>query len=60
MTATEGLDYRRPLRSSARIEVAREAVRSIVPRVMEDRSLSGDIEGLAAAIRGGRFDEFMT
>jgi histidine ammonia-lyase len=59
MTATEGLDYRRPLRSSARIEVAREAVRSIVPRVTEDRSLSGDIEGLAAAIRGGRFDEFM-
>ncbi|HEY6346364.1 MAG TPA: histidine ammonia-lyase [Bryobacteraceae bacterium] len=59
MTATEGLDYRRPLRSSARIEAAREAVRSIVPRVTEDRSLSGDIEGLAAAIRGGRFDEFM-
>jgi histidine ammonia-lyase len=59
MTATEGLDYRRPLRSSARIEVAREAVRSIVPRVTEDRSLSGDIEALAAAIRGGEFDEFM-
>jgi histidine ammonia-lyase len=59
MTATEGLDYRRPLRSSARIEVAREAVRSLVPRVTEDRSLSGDIEALAAAIRGGRFDEFM-
>jgi histidine ammonia-lyase len=59
MTATEGLDYRRPLRSSARIEVAREAVRSIVPRVTEDRSLSGDIEALAAAIRGGIFDEFM-
>jgi histidine ammonia-lyase len=59
MTATEGLDYRRPLRSSARIEVAREAVRSIVPRVTEDRSLSGDIEARAAAIRGGRFDQFM-
>jgi histidine ammonia-lyase len=59
MTATEGLDYRRPLRSSARIEVAREVVRSIVPRVTEDRSLSGDIEALAAAIRRGSFDEFM-
>ena len=58
MMAAEGLDYRAPLRSSQRIEHAREIVRSIVPRLREDRSLSEDIESLAGAIRAGAFDDF--
>jgi histidine ammonia-lyase len=59
MTAAEGLDFRRPLRSSMRIEAARETVRAIVPRLLEDRVLSGDIEALAATVREGKLDEFM-
>jgi len=59
MTAAEGIDYRRPLRSSALIEAAYEATRAIVPRLTSDRSLSKDIEALAAAIRQGTFDRFM-
>ena len=59
MTAVEGLDFRRPLRSSRRIEAAREMVRAAVPRLKEDRVLSGDIEALAATVREGKLDEFM-
>jgi hypothetical protein len=31
----------------------------MAPRVVEDRSLSADIERIAAAIRAGEFDEFV-
>ena len=58
LAAAEGLDYRAPLRSSTRIEHAREVIRSLVPRLTADRSLSGDIERVAGAIQRGDFDEF--
>ncbi|HLH42443.1 MAG TPA: histidine ammonia-lyase [Bryobacteraceae bacterium] len=58
MAASEGLDYRRPLRSSALLESAREIVRAIVPRLTEDRPLAPDIEALAASLRRGDFDRF--
>jgi histidine ammonia-lyase len=58
MAAAEGLDYRRPLRSSAPVEAARELVRAIVPRLTEDRPLGPDIEALAAAVQRGGFDQF--
>jgi histidine ammonia-lyase len=60
LAAAEGLDYRAPLRSSTRIERARERIRSLIPRVSEDRPLAYDIERLARAIQGGDFDEFMS
>ena len=59
LAAAEGLDYRAPLRSSKPIERARELIRSMAPRVTEDRPLSPDIERLSASIRGGEFDEFI-
>jgi histidine ammonia-lyase len=60
LAAAEGLDYRAPLRSSTRIERAREMLRSLVPRVTEDRSLAQQIELLARAIQDGDFDEFIS
>jgi histidine ammonia-lyase len=59
LAAAEGLDYRAPLRSSKPIERARELIRSMAPRVIEDRPLSPDIERLAEGIRLGVFDEFI-
>jgi histidine ammonia-lyase len=59
LAAAEGLEYRAPLRSSAPIERAHAVVRSLVPQLTEDRPLSYDIEGIAAAIESGRFDEFL-
>jgi histidine ammonia-lyase len=59
MAAAEGIEYRAPLRSSEPVERARALIRKYVPRVLADRSLSADIERLAAAIRDGSFDEFI-
>jgi histidine ammonia-lyase len=56
MCAAQGLECRRPLKPGLEIGRAYEAVRGVVPRLEEDRSLAGEIEGLAAAIRTGVFD----
>jgi histidine ammonia-lyase len=55
LVATEGLDYRLPLRSSPRIESARGLIRNLVPRLTADRSLSHDIGAIVQAIRRGDF-----
>ncbi len=59
ITAAEGLDYRRPLRSSEPIEKAFTHIRAIVPRLTADRSLSHGIESLARAIRRSQLDGFL-
>jgi histidine ammonia-lyase len=59
ITAAEGIDYRRPLRSSAILESVHSRIRSLVPRLTEDRPPATDIEALTAAIRHGEFDAFM-
>jgi histidine ammonia-lyase len=51
--AVQGLEFHRPLRSTDALEHAVARVRSYVPRVEEDRSLAGELEGLAIALRGG-------
>ena len=56
LSGAEALEFRRPLRSGAGVEQAYERVRAISPAVNEDRSLSLDIERVAAAIRNGDFD----
>ncbi len=55
MCAAQGLDYRRPLRSSAAVERAHEAVRRVVPPLGDDRVLTPDIQALAAAIERREF-----
>ncbi len=50
MCAAQGLDCRRPLRSSAAIERAHDAVRRVVAPLTDDRVLTPDIMALAAAI----------
>jgi histidine ammonia-lyase len=60
IVAAEGLEYRLPLRSSVRVERARELIRAHVPRLATDRSLSGNIQAIAHAIEQREFDEFAT
>jgi histidine ammonia-lyase len=57
LAAAEGLDYRRPLRGGRGVERAYQRVRARVPRLVEDRSLSKDIEVIAAGIAEGYFDD---
>jgi histidine ammonia-lyase len=51
--ACQGLEFHRPLRTTAALEAAVERVRAYVPRVEADRSLAGELAALAAAIRTG-------
>jgi len=56
MCAAQGLEFRRPLKSSTEIEGVYAAVRGVVPRLEQDRVLATDIDALAAAVRAGVFD----
>jgi histidine ammonia-lyase len=51
--AAQGLEFHRPLRSTAALEAAVARVRERVPRVEEDRSLAAELAGLAYALRTG-------
>jgi len=57
LCASQGLDFRRPLRSSAPVEKAHAVVRSLVPSMDRDRAVSPDILLIAAAIGEGKFSE---
>ncbi len=56
LCAAEGIEFRRPLRSSESIENAHQVVRSYVARLDEDRPLSSDIEAISDAVYVGELD----
>ena len=58
MAAAEGLEYRKPLKSSPGVERALGTLRIslVIPRVHQDRYIAPDIELIAKVIRRGRFD----
>jgi histidine ammonia-lyase len=51
--AVQGLEFHRPLESTAQLEAAAAKVRAHVPRVEQDRSLAAELAGLAEALRTG-------
>jgi histidine ammonia-lyase len=51
--ACQGLEFHRPLRSTAALEAAVARVREHVPRLEEDRSLAAELETLAGLLRTG-------
>jgi histidine ammonia-lyase len=53
LCAAQGIDLRRPLRTTPPLEAAVEKVRAIVPRIEEDRAISGELATLAEALRTG-------
>jgi histidine ammonia-lyase len=54
LCAAEGLDYRRPLRSSRRLEAVHALIRSEVPHLEHDRPLYPDIARITAMVRDSR------
>jgi len=58
MCAAQALEFRRPLLASPEIERAHGVVRSVVPRLEQDRVLSMDIDAMTAAVRKGAFNEW--
>ncbi len=59
IAAAEGIEYRRPLRSSGSVEHAHTLIRSVVVRQNGDRAPSPDIMHLANAIATGLLDPVM-
>ena len=53
MCAAQGIDYRRPLRSSDAVEEVHALVRTRVATLAGDRSLSADLETLADLVASG-------
>jgi len=58
MCAAQALEFRRPLTASREVERAHAAVRTVVPKLEEDRVVSGDMEAMANAVRNGVFDSW--
>src|SRR6267143_987964 len=56
LAGAEALEHRRPLKAGAGVERAFAVLRKIAPPLTQDRSLSGDITRVAAAVRRGEFD----
>jgi histidine ammonia-lyase len=59
MAAAEGIDFRRPLRSSGSIEEAHALVRSKAAKRDEDREFSTDTEAVATLVEEGSFARFV-
>jgi histidine ammonia-lyase len=57
LAAAEGIDFRRPLKSSTALETAYSLVRSKVMRRVTDREFASDIAKARALIRSGAFAE---
>jgi histidine ammonia-lyase len=55
LCAMQGIDFRRPLRSSAAIERAYRTLRDLVPMMERDRAVSPDILLIADAIAAEKF-----
>ena len=59
MASTEGIDFRRPLTSSAALEETHGLVRSRAASREEDREFSTDIEAVAGMIEQGAFQSLV-
>jgi len=55
MCAAEGIEYRRPLKSSPGVETAHAQVRNTVRALDGDRVLGGDLDALNELVRSGAF-----
>ena len=59
LAACQGIDFRRPLKTSYLLEEAHQMVRQRVPHLVQDRPLAPDIEDASVIIRSGLFNGWM-
>ena len=59
IVAAQGLEYRKPLSPGRGAKAAYDIVRARVPRLTNDRSMSGDIASISEAIRLREFDALL-
>jgi histidine ammonia-lyase len=58
LAAAQGIDFRRPLRSSEALEEAHAMIRRVAPHLDGDRYLALDIEAVTPLVRDGAFRKF--
>jgi histidine ammonia-lyase len=58
LAAAQGIDFRRPRKSSAVLEEAHAVIRKVAPHLDGDRYLALDIEAVTPLVRNGRFLPF--
>ncbi len=58
LAAAQGIDFRRPRRTSAPLEEAHAAIRAVAPHLDGDRYLALDIEAVTPLVRAGAFRRF--
>jgi histidine ammonia-lyase len=56
LAAAQGVEFLAPLEPGAGARAVHDFVRSLSPRLREDRPLAGDIEAVAAAVAAGSLD----
>ena len=59
LAAAQGIDFRRPRKTSIPLERAHAIVRSVAPHLDGDRFLARDIEAVAPLVRAGAFRELV-
>jgi histidine ammonia-lyase len=59
LAAAQGIDFLRPLKSSAALEQAHADLRAWCPAMHQDRYLAGDIEAASAWVRSGRLAQVL-
>jgi histidine ammonia-lyase len=59
LCACQGIDLLAPLKTGTLARRAYEAVRALSPKVMQDRTLAGDVEAVAAAAAEGKFSAIL-
>jgi histidine ammonia-lyase len=57
LAGVQGVEFLAPLQPGVGVRATREFVRSLSPRLRDDRQLSGDIEAVAEAVRSGALVE---
>jgi len=57
LAGVQGVEFLAPLQPGRGARAAREVVRSLSPRLRDDRPLSGDIEAVAESVRNGSLVE---
>ena len=57
LAAAQGIDFRRPLTSSAKLEAVHTAIRARAARLETDRFMAGDMQAAAALAGDGALPE---
>ncbi len=59
LAAAQGIEFRRPLKTSEMLEKTHAMIRERVPALHEDRYMAPDLEASKALVQSGAFDSFM-